>query len=57
MTFREYLQGLHAEQYTGVDDDMPDDFDNWLEKFDQNEIIDLAEKYGKELLKLSGIKK
>ena len=31
-TYMEYLQDLHAEQYTGTDDDMPDDFDNWLEQ-------------------------
>ena len=30
MKFEDYLRRLHAEGYTGTDDDMSDDFDNWL---------------------------
>ncbi len=32
MNFQEFLQGKHAEQYSGTDDDMPDDFERWFEE-------------------------
>lgn len=31
ITLEEKLQEIHAEQYQGFDDDMPEDFDRWLE--------------------------
>lgn len=45
ITFEDYLQNLHASQYNGTDDDMPDDFNNWLDKFDVDEILDLVKIY------------
>ena len=44
-TFEEYLQNLHAESYTGYDDNMPDAFEAWLETFDVAEILELVAKY------------
>jgi len=29
-TFKDFLISKHADQYHGVDDDMPDDFNKWL---------------------------
>lgn len=48
-TFEEYLQDRHAVQYHGTDDDMPDDFDQWIAELDQNKVIEYAERWGKEL--------
>ena len=44
-TFEEYLKELHAEQYHGVDDDMPDDFNNWLEQFDTTALMEFVKDY------------
>jgi len=44
--FENYLQEKHSEQYVGIDDDMPDDFNDWLCALDPQEIIDYAELYG-----------
>ena len=43
--FEEYLKTLHAEQYEGVDDDMPDDYEHWLMKFDTNDILKMIKDY------------
>lgn len=48
-TFKDYLKNIHAGVYQGLDDDMPDDFDNWVSLLDSDEIIQLAEEYGREL--------
>lgn len=29
--FEDYIQTKHAEQYHGLDDEMPDDYNTWLE--------------------------
>ncbi len=44
-TFEDFLMELHAKDYHGVDDDMPNDFDNWLEQFDVMDILELVKKY------------
>lgn len=36
-TFLQYLQEQHARNYTGTDDDAPDDFMDWLENMDEDE--------------------
>lgn len=37
----EKLEEMHAENYHGLDDDMPDAFDNWLaEMTDENPILE-----------------
>lgn len=43
--FEEYLKTMHAEQYTGTDDNMPDDFNNRLEQFDVNDILQMVKDY------------
>ena len=45
-TFEDYLQEKHADQYVGLDDDMPDDFNDWLMNLDVDELLDYGEKYG-----------
>ncbi len=50
--FEEYLKNQHAEQYIGVDDDMPDDFDKWMSELDIEELIGYGNEFGKELLVL-----
>jgi len=50
-SFEEYLQEIHSNQADGVlDDNMPDDFDNWLSELDTAEVMEYAESYGKELM-------
>ncbi len=46
-TFENYLQDLHAKDYHGTDDDMPDDFERWLEQFDVADILDMVARYEK----------
>lgn len=46
--FEEYLQTKHAEQYTGLDDEMPDDYEEWLSGLDVQEIIDMANDWHKQ---------
>lgn len=42
-TFEDYLKAVHAEGYTGTDDDMPDAFDAWVSQLEPEYIIELAE--------------
>lgn len=49
-SFEDYLKNIHAESYQGTDDDMPDDFDNWLTDLGVDEVIAYAEAWGKELV-------
>lgn len=37
MTYEDYLQEKHAKNYTGTDDDMPDNFDAWVSNLDSEE--------------------
>lgn len=39
--FEDYLKEIHAEDYHGTDDDMPDAFDSWLG--DDLQVDDLIE--------------
>lgn len=50
--FENYLQEKHAEQYTGVDDDMSDNYDVWISNLDGQELINYADIFA---LKLSGM--
>jgi hypothetical protein len=38
-SFDFFLQAKHAEQYQGLDDDMPDDYNEWLGKIDPEQWI------------------
>lgn len=48
-TFEDYLKQVHAAQYEGLDDDMPDDFDHWFTGLEIQELYDYAEAWGKSL--------
>jgi hypothetical protein len=48
-TFDYYLQELHSKQYEGIDDDMPEDFNNWLGQFDVNDILEFVKDWEKTL--------
>lgn len=48
--FEEYLKGIHANDYIGLDDDMPDDFDNWLTQLDGEEYIEHGNAFVKLLI-------
>lgn len=43
MTFEDYLEDVHAKEYHGTDDDMPDAFETWISTLDTSEVIEYAE--------------
>lgn len=45
--FESYLQDCHARDYVGIDDDMPDDFDRFMEEMDVEDIIMYAERFSR----------
>lgn len=45
ITFEEYLQEAHAQDYTWTDDLMPDDFQRYLEDLDNETLQDYFEIY------------
>lgn len=53
--FIDYLSEVHANGYTGTDDNMPDAFDNWLENMDTSELIDYADLWASELIDKSDL--
>ena len=38
----ELLQEAHADQYTGLDDEMPDDCNNWISNLTDDEVADIC---------------
>jgi hypothetical protein len=51
ITFEDYLQNIHAQDYCGLDDEMSEDYEDWLRDLDIQEVIDYAEAWGKKLIK------
>lgn len=49
MKFEKYLEVQHALGFIGLDDDMPDDLDNWVSQLDVQEVIDYAQAWGDEM--------
>jgi hypothetical protein len=47
--FEDYLQTKHAEQYHGLDDDMPDDYNEWIENLDTDTWIKYGDDFGTRL--------
>lgn len=45
--FESYLQEKHADQYGGLDDEMPDDYADWLSELDVDTLIIYANEWGK----------
>lgn len=43
--FEDYLADKHAEQYCGLDDEMCEDFEEWIGDLDNQELIDYAQDY------------
>ena len=43
--FIDYLAEQHAEQYTGIDDDMPDKFEMWCEELGWEELMQYADEW------------
>ena len=37
----EILRDIHAKNYNGTDDDMPESFERWLQGFEYQELVDL----------------
>ena len=50
--FEEYLKEIHANQYEGLDDEMPDDFNDFLGGLDGEEYIKHGNAFVKILLNL-----
>ena len=49
MLFRQYLIDIFAENYTGLDDEMPEAEDEWFAELDPEDVIEYAEKWGEKL--------
>lgn len=45
-SFDDYLQDRHAAQYCGLDDEMGEDYGEWLEQQDIADIIAWGNMYG-----------
>ena len=58
-SFESYLIDKHADSYVGTDDDMPDDFNCWLENLEPEDYYEYAEKWHNSEMRrvLEGIKK
>lgn len=48
--FIHFLENKHADQYHGLDDDMPDDFMEWMSNLQAEDWIIYAEEYAKQKL-------
>jgi len=47
--FEQYLQEIHANDYHGLDDEMPDSFDAWVSELDAGEMREYAEEWAEEI--------
>ena len=45
--FETFMIDEHAKQYHGLDDEMPDDYEEWLVDLDVNDLIKYANQYAK----------
>lgn len=45
-TFTQFLQEIHAKDYHGTDDDMPDAFEKWIGEQDIAQILEWGDEYG-----------
>lgn len=44
ITFEDFLKEIHAQDYMGTDDDMPDAFDHWLTTLDADDFMQYADQ-------------
>jgi hypothetical protein len=49
-SFESYLEEIFMKDYSGTDDDLDDNLDNWLEGLDSEEVIELGNSYADYLL-------
>ena len=47
--FEQYLQEIHAKDYHGLDDDMPDSFNAWVSELDAEELKEYEKKWSDEI--------
>lgn len=47
----DFLKEMHAVDYHGTDDAMPDSFDAWLSELPIDDMIDFAEAWGANFMK------
>jgi len=45
--FEDFIEEKHAEQYIGLDDDMPDDCNEWIANLDADEWLEYGQAYAK----------
>lgn len=46
--FEDFLYDQHAKQYRGLDDDMADDWGEWVGDLDSDQLIKFADMWMKE---------
>jgi len=51
-TFEQYLKDIHAINYMGTDDDMPEKFETWLANQDIDTLMSYADDYAKDCVRL-----
>ena len=54
--FEDFLKEIHADSYMGTDDDMSDDFENWLGGQSAEELITLADLWTKNIIEFAQLK-
>lgn len=53
-TFENYLRDIHmSENPELLDDDLPDDFNNWLGTLEQDTMIQYADDYAKNCMRVA----
>ena len=54
--FEQYLQEIHAKDYHGLDDDMPDAYNAWVSELDAKEIQEYEKEWSDEIDKKEFVK-
>lgn len=49
--FEDYLRFKHSQTYRGLDDDMPDAYEDWLSNLSGERYITYADDYAKQIIK------
>ena len=47
--FEQYLQEIHAKDYHGLDDDMPDAYNAWVSELDAEEMKEYEKEWSDEI--------
>ena len=43
--FETFMIDEHAKQYHGLDDEMPDDYEEWIQRLEHDEIVEFIGKF------------